>query len=85
MPRKIILRWDDPTFELSHRIKNMGEDLWGELSRGGIGSADISEIDAARDHFSVLVTSRMLGPATDLIRNKLKHHKLADITRIERG
>ncbi len=85
MPRKIILRWDDPTFELSPRIKDMGEDLWSELRNGGMGSADISEIDAAKDHFNVLVTSRMLGPATELIRSKLKHHNLSDVVRIERG
>jgi hypothetical protein len=63
----------------------MGEDLWGALRSGGIGSTDISEIDVAKDHFSVLVTSRMLGPATDLIRSKLKHHNLSDVVRIERG
>jgi hypothetical protein len=85
VPRKIILCWDDPTFELSHRIKNMGEDLLGALRSGGIGSADISEINTAKDHFSVLVTSRMLGPATDLFRSKLKHHNLSDVVRIERG
>jgi hypothetical protein len=85
VPRKIILRWDDPQFELSHRIKNMGEDLWGDLRNGGIGSTDIAEIDAAKDHFTVLVTSRMLGPATELIRSKLKKHNLSDVVKIERG
>lgn len=85
MPRKIILRWDDPTFDLSPRIKDMGEDLWSALKNGDIGSADISEIDAAKDHFSVVVTSRMFGPEIDLIRTKLKQHKLSNVVRIERG
>lgn len=83
--RKIILRWDDPEFELIHRIHNMGEDLWGQLRDRGIGSADIAEIDGAKDHFTVLVTSRMLGPATELIRKMLKQHNLTDDVRIERG
>jgi hypothetical protein len=85
VPRKIILRWDDPTFDLSPRVKDMGEDLWSALKHGDIGSADISEIDAAKDHFSVVVTSRMLGPAIDLIRAKLKQHKLSNVVRIERA
>lgn len=84
MPRKIILRWDDPKFERLPTIRDMGEELWHALQDSGVGSADIAEIDAARDHFVVLTPTRTLGAAMELIRAKLRRYNLLDVVRVER-
>ncbi len=85
MAEKIILRWLGGDHDLPHRVRNFGEDVWGELDRAGLGRASLEEIDRSIDAFNIEIAKRNLGPATDLIHRLLKRHNLEQDVRIERA
>ena len=80
---RLILRWDDPS--LLSRVRNMGEDVWGELRETDEDALSLAAVDAATDHFEISVGRSEIGSVTELIRRKLKRHNLENDVRIERG
>ena len=61
------------TPDLVHRLRNLGEALYGSL--GSKAKLDMKEIDAATEHFWVLVSEkRNLGDVINTINNLVAHH-----------
>jgi hypothetical protein len=61
------------TPDLVHRLRNLGEALYGSL--GSKAKLDMMEIDAATEHFWVHVSEkRNLGEVADTIRKLVARH-----------
>lgn len=84
MAEALILRWSGD-HDWLHRVRNFGEDVWGELNRTSLGEASLEEIDSSIDQFKVTASKRNVGVVTDLLKRLLKRHNLADQVKIERA
>jgi hypothetical protein len=67
------------------RFDDAKEDLYGKLLLEFKGVAELSDLDSSARQFHVQVSAtRHLGVITILIRQKLKHHRVAECATIER-
>jgi len=66
-----------------HKIRNFGEDLWGEFRKNGLAVMDIGAVDRAVNRICVVVNrSRYKTRALRVIKAKLVRHYLNDIAHI---
>jgi len=73
-----------PTPDLVHRLRNLGEDL--SRSLGGKGRIDMGEVDAATESFVVEVASpRDLGDVAALLKKQVSRAGSDDAFAIERS
>lgn len=82
---RLLLCWNGDV-DLLHRVRDFGEDAWGELARSGLGEASMQEIDAATDNFTVSVKKkRKVGVVTELLVRVLRRHNLENDVRIQKA
>jgi hypothetical protein len=61
------------TPDLVHRLRNLGEALWGTL--GSKAQLDMNEIDASTECFWIHISDkRYLGEVTNAIKKVVAHH-----------
>ena len=81
----IIIAFRDFDGALVHRIRNFGEDLFREFSRGDKAVIDIHEVDRATNQLSlILPTTRHFGNVSIFINKMLKRHGLADVSSVSK-
>lgn len=67
-----------------HKVRNLGEDLWQEIERQGLGTlGGLEKVDAATNSLEIKVRKkRLYGLVGKIISHQLKAHFLDDIATI---
>ena len=64
---------------LTHRIRNLGEDLWRDIEKDGLGDlGGLSTIDSAREKLTIRIKlSRNINRVRRIVAKRLDDHRLA--------
>jgi len=79
VPRRILIEFDarpgENSSSLTHRVRNLGEDLFREFSDTGWATMSLAEVDAATDKLQLTVHRKSdLGSAMRVVKTLLKKH-----------
>jgi hypothetical protein len=75
LPVDTLARWD-----IAHRIRNFGEDLYREFRGSTLAEFDLAEADKATDQLCVrTIKSRKVRTVAAIITKMLERHNLAEI------